>query len=141
MTQEEPTQEESAEQEAFEVLLAREFGDPEYFAVHQLTVAAYRLEHPGDSSDHTLAVLLGVVRAAVDRRLDGPALRRHVVWASGHLRDHPPGPVPRPTGRAVLRVTDVARARDAAEHCALVRRWAAEVWEVWRPVADAVTPG
>lgn len=134
------TQEESTEQEAFEILLAREFADPEYFAVHQLTVAAYRLEHPGDSSDHTLALLLDALCAAVDRGLDGPALRRHVAWASSRLRDQPPGPVPRPAGRAVLRVTDVARARDAAEHCALVRRWAAEVREVWRPVADAVVP-
>lgn len=128
------------EQEAFELLLAREFGDPEYFVVHQLTVAAHRLQHPGDSSDHTLAVLLSAVRAAVDRGLDGPDLRRHVAWASPRLREHPPGPIPRPAGRAATRATDVARARDAPEHCALVRRWAAEVWEVWRPVADAVVP-
>jgi hypothetical protein len=129
------------EQEAFESLLAREFEDPEYFAVHHLTVAAYRLEHPGETSDHALAVLLGVVRAAVDGGLDGPALRRHNAWVSRRLREHPPGPVPRPDGRAATRVTDVARARDAAEHCVLVRRWAAQVWEVWRPVADAVLPG
>jgi hypothetical protein len=129
------------EQEAFELLLAREFGDPEYFAVHHLTVAAYRLEHPAGATDHTLAVLLSVVRAAIDGGLDGPQLRRHSAWASRRLREHPPGPVPRPEGRAATRVTDVAAARDAAEHCASVRRWAAEVWEAWRPVADVVLPG
>lgn len=131
----------TTEREAFELLLAREFEDPEHFAVHHLTVAAYQLEHPGNSTDHALAVLLSVVRAAIDGGMDGPTLRRHNVWVSRRLREHPPGPLPRPDGRAATRVTDVARARDAAEHCALVRRWAAEVWEVWRPVADAVLPG
>jgi hypothetical protein len=129
------------EQDAFELLLAREFEDPDYFAVHHLTVAAYRLEHPEDGSDHTLAVLLGVMRAAVDAGMDGPQLRRHNRYLSRRLREHPPGPVPRPGARAATRVTDVVRARDAAEHCARVRHWAAEVWEVWRPVADAVLPG
>ncbi len=128
------------EQEAFELLLAREFEDPEYFAVHHLTVAAYRLQHPEGTTDHALAVLLGVVRAAIDGGLDGPRLRKHNMWVSQRLREHPPGRVPRPEGRAATRVTDVARARDAAEHCALVRRWAAELWEVWRPVADTVLP-
>lgn len=129
------------EQEAFELLLARGFEDPEYFAVHHPTVAAYRLEHPGDSSDHAPAVLLSLVRAALDGGLDGPALRRHNVWISRRLREHPPGPVPRPEGAAGMRVTDVVRARDAAEHCAQVRRWAAQVWEVWRPVAGTVLRG
>lgn len=123
---------------AFDLLLAREFSDPGYFAVHQLTVAAYRLEHPGGSSDHTLATLLCVIRAGVDDGLDGPALRRYVGWATQRLRDDPPGAVPRPPGRARLGAIDVATARDAHEHCALVRSWAAEVREAWRPVADAI---
>lgn len=124
--------------DAFDLLLAREFADPAHFAVHQLTVAAYRLEHPTGSSDHTLAALLCVLRAGVDDGLDGPAVRRHVAWASQRLRERPPGPVPRPAGRARLRATDVAAARDVDEHCALVRAWAAQVLEVWRPVADGL---
>lgn len=124
--------------EAFDLLLAREFGDPASFAVHHLTVAAYRLEHPAGSSDHTLATLLCVLRAGVDDGRGGEALRRYAAWAGRRLRERPPGPVPRPAGRARLGAVDVAAAPDAAGHCALVRAWAAQVREVWRPVADGL---
>lgn len=120
---------------AFDLALAREFQDPEYFAVHQLTVAAYRLDHPDGTSRHALAVLLEVVRASVVDGLGRDRPRAHLRRAGDRLRAHPPGPVPRPPQRtATLDITDVALARDAAEHCALVRRWATEVWDDWRPV-------
>mgnify|MGYP004478216685 CR=1 FL=1 len=110
--------------DAFDLALAREFSDPEYFAVHQLTVAAYRLEHPEGTSDHALAVLREVLRASCDDGLDGPALRRHVRETGRRLRDDPPAPLPRPVPRHPSGVLAVAGARDAGEHVALVRAWA-----------------
>ncbi|MBW0089853.1 hypothetical protein I4I73_13195 [Pseudonocardia sp. KRD-184] len=121
---------------AFGTVLAREFEDPAYFAVHQLTVAAYRLDHADGGSDHTVAALLSVLRGCLDDGLEGARLRAHVRRTSEQLRAHPPGPVRRVGRPPGTGIADVARARDADEHCAVVRRWAAEVWEAWRPVAD-----
>lgn len=116
---------------AFDLALAREFEDPEYFSVHQLTVAAYRLDHPEGTSDYALAVLLEVVRSSVVDGLGGQRLRAHMRRAGDRLRAHPPGPLPRPERTATLGITDVALARNAAEHCELVRRWATQVWDDW----------
>ena len=113
--------------EAFDLALAREFSDPAYFAVHQLTVAAYRLEHPEGTGGHTLAVLEAALRAAVDDGLDGPALRVFVRRTAERLRADPPPARRRPVRRGPSGVHAVARATDAEEHCALVRAWSVEV--------------
>lgn len=118
------------------VVAEREFSDPAYFAVHRITVAAYSLQHPAPSSEHAVAVHLEALRGAVDRGLEAGSLARHVRWASAALRRRPSGPLVPPAHRGALTIADVVAARDAAEHCALVRRWAGQVWEVWRPVAD-----
>lgn len=118
------------------VVAEREFSDPAYFAVHRITVAAYTLQHPASSSGHAVAVHLAALRGAVERGLEGDALGRHVRWASDALRRRPTGPLVPPARRGALTIVDVVAARDAAGHCALVRRWAAQVWEAWRPVAD-----
>lgn len=113
--------------DAFDLALAREFSDPACFAVHQLTVAAYRLEHPEGTSEHALAVLEAALRAAVDDGLDGPALRAFVRRTGDRLRADPPPARRRPARRGPSGVHAVARAGDAEEHCALVRAWAVEV--------------
>lgn len=113
--------------DAFDLVLAREFSDPAYFAVHQLTVAAYRLEHPEGTGEHTLAVLQAALRAAVDDGLDGPALRVVVRRAGVRLRADPPPARERRTSDGPSGIHAVARAGGAQEHCALVRAWAARV--------------
>lgn len=122
------------------VVAEREFSDPAHFAVHRITVAAYTLQHPASSTEHAVAVHLAALRGAVDRGLEAEELGRHVRWASDALRRTPSGPLVPPVHRGALTIVDVVGASGAAGHCALVRRWAAEVWEAWRPVADAVTP-
>ncbi len=116
---------------AFDLVLAREFEDPAYFAVHQLTVAAYQLDHPEGASDLAITRLLSVLRAAVVDGMDGPALLRHNRRESHRLRVHPPGPIARPRERAATGILDVAAASDADAHCTVVRGWAAQVWAVW----------
>ncbi|MBW0115118.1 DUF5946 family protein [Pseudonocardia abyssalis] len=118
------------------VVAEREFSDPAYFAVHRITVAAYTLQHPASSSGHAVAVHLAALRGAVEQGLDADALGRHVRWASDALRRRPTGPLVPPARRGALTIVDVVAARDAGEHCTLVRRWAAQVREAWRPVAD-----
>jgi hypothetical protein len=115
------------DQEAFELVLAREFSDPECFAVHQLTVAAYRAEHPEGAGEHALAVLDAALRAAVHDGLDGPALRAFVRRTAARLRADPPPPRRRPARTGPSGIHAVAGARSAQEHCALVRAWAAQV--------------
>lgn len=117
--------------EAALVLAEREFSDQACFAVHRLTVAAYTLQHPDVSSDHSVAVHLGALHGAVVLGLDVEANSRHIRWLSDELRSRPPGRLVRPTNRGALTVTDAVAATTAAEHCAVVRRWAAAVHAAW----------
>ncbi|MEJ7785608.1 MAG: DUF5946 family protein [Solirubrobacteraceae bacterium] len=38
----------------FGEILAREFGDPAFFAVHQVTVDTYAVQHPGIAEQHAI---------------------------------------------------------------------------------------
>lgn len=114
------------------VVAEREFSDPAYFAVHRTTVAAYCLQHPDASSDHAVAVHLVALRGAVEHGLAAEDNARRIRWAAGRLRAHPPGHIPRPDRRGTLTIAEVAAARDAVGHCAIVREWATQVWAGWR---------
>jgi len=115
------------------VIAEREFADQAYFAVHRLTVAAYALQHPDSVREHSLAVHLGALHGAIELGLDVATNGRRIRRLSDELRSHPPGRLARPADRGAITVTDVVAARSATEHCAVVRRWAAEVHRAWSP--------
>lgn len=119
-----------------QTVAAREFSDQAYFAVHRITVAAYALQHPDASSDHGVAVHLVALRGAVDQGLDAEANARRIRWAAARLREHPPGRLTVPITRGTTTIADVVLAGTAAEHCAIVLRWAGDVWSKWEPIAD-----
>lgn len=118
--------------------LRREFSDPEYFAVHQLTVAAYQAQHPDGLKPFGLAVHLSVLCLHAEQDLPIERMRRPLRRVSERLRAQPPADLPAPAARGRLGVADVARAEDAAEHGDLVRAWATEQWATWAAVHDRV---
>jgi hypothetical protein len=117
---------------AFGEVLAREFGDPAYFAPHALTVDTYAAQHPGVESAqtthsaafHLMGLCLVVERgveptAAGWMRQRAGAMHRALPWLE------PPGP------GGGMTVVDVLAAGSAEEHARLVRRWAESVWTWW----------
>ena len=112
-------------------LLAREFGEPDYFSVHQLTVDTYAVQHPGRPERRTiqslglhLTTLCLVLEQAFDAR-KGPTVHKRLAGKPWFEWLNPPA------SRGRTTVADVLRA--AAEHQQLVRAWASVVWAAWEP--------
>ncbi len=122
----------------FGAILAREFGDPSYFAVHQITVDTYAVQHPGiperraiQSVGLHLVTLCLVLEDGADPR-EGPQLHKRMVKSPPFEWLDPP-----PMGDR-LNVVDVLPARSPAEHERLVHAWARDVWEAWTAHHDTV---
>jgi hypothetical protein len=117
----------------FGEVLAREYLDPAYFAVHQLTVDAYAAQHPGTGEPrairstalHLMTLCLFLERGRDPR--EGPKLHKRLVRS---VREEPLE-VPAPIG--TLTVATVREAAGPSEHEAAVRAWAADVWLAWAP--------
>jgi hypothetical protein len=106
---------------AFDAALAAEFGDPEYFAVHHLTVAAYQVQHP---RTYPLRGAFEVLRRFVDEGVAPSQMRRDLT--AGDV-----GSDVRADGAAVtgaLRLSSV-RLDDAVAYCDDVERYARSVLE------------
>jgi hypothetical protein len=114
-------------------VLAREYEDPAYFRVHQLSVDTYAAQHPGvpeRRSIQSLALhLITLCRVLEDEAdpADGPELHRRLAKQPEFSWLEPPERIGKIT------VADVRAASDAAEHERIVRRWAREVWRAWEP--------
>ncbi|MDQ3767650.1 MAG: DUF5946 family protein [Actinomycetota bacterium] len=115
----------------FGELLAREFNDPQYFGVHQLTVDTYAVQHPGVAerrSIQSVGLHLMTLCLVFEHGADpshGPELHKRMV---NRLTFHWLEP-PRLSGR--MTVADILRSSDSQEHIGLVRAWARDVWEAW----------
>ncbi|MBA3839846.1 MAG: hypothetical protein H0X55_06055 [Thermoleophilaceae bacterium] len=119
-------------------VLAREFGDPDYFALHQLTVDAYAVQHPGVAERRAiqsvglhLMTLCMVIEDGADPR-EGPKLHRRMVRRPAFEWLDPPPMDGRLTVAAIL------PAQSPSEHERLVRAWARDVWEAWTPHHETV---
>lgn len=117
----------------FGEVLAREFGDREYFRLHQLTVDAYAVQHSRGSDRRAiqsvalhLITLCVVLEHGVDPRL-GPRLHKRLADGASFQPLEPP----ETTGR--MTVADVHGARTPADHERLVDAWARDVWAAWEP--------
>jgi hypothetical protein len=123
----------------FGELLAREFSDPAYFAVHQLSVDTYAVQHPGGPERRSiqsvglhLMTLCLFLEGGADIS-EGPALHKCIMANRPAFEWLEP---PRLSGG--MTVADVLEARDAREHSRLVRGWARDVWHAWAPHYDVV---
>jgi hypothetical protein len=119
-------------------VLAREYGDPRYFSVHDLTVDAYAVQHPGRRESRTtrlLALHLVTLCLFLERRVDPrrrSAIHRHLTRRGGWEWLDPP----RPNGS--LTVAYVYAAASAGEHVERVRTWARDVWHAWELHHDTI---
>jgi hypothetical protein len=117
----------------FGEVLAREFGDPAYFRLHQLTVDTYAVQHPGVPEPHSIQSVAGhliTLCLVLERGGDpaaGPKLHRRLAQRHSFEWLEPP----RPNGR--ITVADVLEARSPAEHERYVEAWARDVWAAWEP--------
>jgi hypothetical protein len=114
----------------FTDLLALEYADSRYLAIHQTTVDAYAAQHPGvpvpqsrqSVCGHLMSLCLVVERGMAPAR---------ATRALGHFthRDYPWLEPPATLG--AVTVLDVLGAHDVAEHVTWVERWGRAVWEAW----------
>jgi hypothetical protein len=123
----------------FGQLLAREYGDPSYFTIHQLTVDTYAAQHPGQPERRTIQSVglhLMTLCMVMERDFDpsnGPVMHKKIVanpptftWLD------PPADLGKRT------VKDVLAAETPEQHRDLVMRWGRAVWEAWAPHHDQV---
>jgi hypothetical protein len=119
-------------------VLAREYGDPAYFRVHQLTVDTYAVQHPGPRERRTIQSLglhLISLCLVVERGGDptaGPRLHQRLAGRASFDWLEPPEP------RGRLTVADVRHAGDPGEHADAVEAWARDVWAAWAPHHETV---
>jgi hypothetical protein len=124
----------------FTEVSAREYGDPERWAVHPLTVDAYAVQHPGTPSRRAIqSVGVHLITLCLVLERDLPLEKASRIraaaadrLASGMTWLEPPEP------SAASTIADVAAAADAAGHRAAVRSWAQEVWVSWAPHHETV---
>ena len=112
-------------------LLAREYQDPAYFSVHQLTVDAYAVQHPGRPERRAIQsvglhlMTLGVTVEWGADPSHGPALHRRMVGRVEFAWLEPPSF----DGR--LTVLHPLAAKSATGHREAVSDWARDVWDAW----------
>lgn len=113
-------------------VLAKEYSDQEYWKVHRLTVDSYACQHGGDTSRaiQSVNVHLCALYLAIERKLPfaafSPQMKKVITKFKSQFVALDP-----PDWQGVMKVTDVSKAKDAAEHCLLVQKWAEEVWQAW----------
>ena len=119
-------------------VLAREFGDPKRFEIHQVTVDTYAVQHSGGSDRRavqSLALHLMTLCLFVERGVDpggGPGLHQRLV--GGHTRERLEPPHP----NGSLTVAHAHEAVNAGDHIERVWSWARDVWQAWSPHHDTI---
>ncbi len=120
-------------------VLAREYGEYRYPAVHRLTVDAYAAQHPGvlsRQSIQSVAIHLISLFLMIERGFDSDqateAIRRTLKQRDRFVWLEPPAL------REDMTILDVHRAGNVEEHATLVRKWSAAVWAAWAPHHTAV---
>lgn len=115
---------------AFNEILAREFQDPAYFSVHQLSVDAYAVQHPGDPADRcavqSVNLHLTSLYVILELKRDFAAARYALKTLAMNFKNEF-RPLSPPAAYDMT-VKDVLKATSAGEHCACVRDWATAVW-------------
>lgn len=116
----------------FEKVLEREYSNPEYGAVHLLTVDCYALQHseihsPRSNAFHLLRLSFILHYGSLpaigfqDKRLDALVKRKY--------RDFPD--LRAPYDRGNVTVANVIEAINPQEHRHLVMQWAQAVWDAY----------
>ena len=114
----------------FGEVLAREYSDTRYFAVHRSTVDTYAVQHPGRPSRQSIqsvAVHLVALCVVLERGYEAArateAIRRALARRAMFTWLEPPA------SPGAVTILDVHSEQDAAAHCCRVQLWARSVWE------------
>jgi hypothetical protein len=124
---------------AYGDILAREYSDIRYAAVHQMTVDAYAVQHPGHPSPQSiqsvglhLVSLCLVLEHGVETTQARAILQQSNTFKDEFVWLEPP------PDRGRITVADVQPASTPEEHVARVRSWADSAWKAWSLHHDAV---
>ena len=117
---------------AFGEVLAREYGDPDLFAVHRLTVDAYAVQHPGGESRQAIqSVGVHLVRLCLFLEQDlSPDEANAAMLRAGRTKASM-FKLPRPQSLGTVTVADVLATDSKEAHARTVRQWAGSAWQAW----------
>jgi hypothetical protein len=114
-------------------VLAREFSDPGYMAVHRLTVDTYAVQHPGRPSPQAIqsvACHLVSLHATIELKMPLAAATQLLGTCADTMQFEWMTPLP---GPFAVTVADVWGATDAGSHGVAVEKWANAAWRGWEP--------
>lgn len=120
-------------------VLAREYSDLAFWAVHRLTVDSYAVQHPGQRSPQTIqsvCVHLLSLYLVLERGAD-PEFVTRAMQAMVRQKDRFAWLTP-PSSRGRITVADITAASTPAEHGQRVRAWAESAWSAWAPHHEIV---
>jgi hypothetical protein len=124
---------------AFGEVLAREYSDPGYFAVHRLSVDAYAVQHPGKPSRQSIhSVGLHLIRLGLFLEHGLSAENANAAMQKAATFKHTFFWLEPPVSPGWLTVADVVKAGTAQEHKLAVRAWAQSAWAAWSPRHDTI---
>jgi hypothetical protein len=118
-------------QSRYEALLARDYEDPAFFAVHRMFVDTYSLQHPERycrSAKSLAAHLVGlgqILEEGISAATGAPALRD---WLDGRRELAKP---PLPEARGAITLGDVEAIEEPGPWREAVRAWAASTWQAY----------
>lgn len=115
-------------------VLAREYSDPAYFAVHRLSVDTYAIQHPGKPSRQSIqSVGLHLIRLSLllEQRLDS-RYANDAMRAATKIK-HAMTWLEPPASLGTLTVAEVITAKTPEQHVSMVRNWAHSAWQAWSP--------
>jgi hypothetical protein len=116
----------------FGEVLAREYSDARYRAIHRLTVDAYAAQHPGrESPQSTQSVALHPISLCLVLEQGWPPARATPAMQRAAKREKEFWWLERPAQLGAVTVADVHGTSTPQEHEVEVRRWAEAVWEAW----------
>jgi CTP:molybdopterin cytidylyltransferase MocA len=123
---------------SFTELIAREFSDPAYGAVHRHTVDVYAAQHPGTDGRRqrqSVAVHLVAICHWLEHGLIAEQLNPTTQALAREKREWP---WLEPPNAYAMTVLDVLMATSGEQHRRLVREWSASVWQAWSAHHDTV---
>lgn len=124
---------------AFGRVLAREYEDQRYFAVHRLTVDSYAVQHPGIPSRQSIqSVGVHLVRLCLflEHSLS-PGDANNAMLAAAKRKSQYQWLEP-PSDLGNLTVASVEAAAGVEAHMTAVKEWASQMWQVWSPYHSIV---
>ncbi len=115
----------------FEEMLAKEYSDPAYGAVHLLCVDAYSLQHPAGQGPRSCAFHLLSLQMALLHDAD-PAIGRARSRLQRRMQIENAVPqLEPPASLGKVTIADIRGATNPADYAEGVRRWAESVWQSW----------